>query len=527
AYYWVYTKALDWGYFDHPPGIALFIKAGYELLGGELGLRLMVVISNVLAVWLMWEIVKNYSSNIKLFFVVVFSIILVHIGGFVAVPDTPLIFFTALFLYFYNKYLFNDSLKYTIILSLIAAAMLYSKYHGILVMFFVVLSNLNLLKRKSFWAIALIALALFIPHIWWQYLNGFPSIKYHLAGRSKEAYNIEFTLAYLGGQILIAGPLAGVFLFYACWKQKADDMFLRSLKFIFWGIMLFFLFSSFKGRVEANWTASAFIPMIVLASVYASKNLKIRNILRKLAIPGIGLILLFRISFAFNFVPDFLFIQTEVHHWDTWADQIKQKANGAPVVFMNSYQKASKYSFYAKETSYSLNNVYYRKNQYNLWTEKEMNFQGKKVMFLPSYSNANANEMETVLGTYFYTFIDEYYSFDYILCEIDKPVIQVKAGDTLTLNVKIINNSSFDADFRPRDDFFVNLSYTIEQTNKVLLTEKGDVLKERNLNKGESFFQEIKIVAPKVKGSYDLMISLQYLNLPPTLNGEYIKLEVK
>ncbi|HET6245972.1 MAG: glycosyltransferase family 39 protein [Bacteroidetes bacterium] len=527
AYYWVYTKHLNWGYFDHPPGVALFIKAGYALLGGELGLRLMVVISNTLAIWIMWELIKNYTNNIKLFFLVVFSIILVHVGGFIAVPDTALIFFTAVFFYFYRKYLNEDNLKYTLILAVIVACMLYSKYHGILVVFFTLISNLQLLKRKSFWAISILALLLFFPHIYWQYLNGFPSLKYHLAGRSKEAYNIEFTLAYLGGQLLIAGPLAGVFLFYACWKQKPEDLLLKGLKYTFWGIVLFFLFSSFKGRVEANWTAAAFIPMIVLSTVYASENSRLRNILKKIAIPGILLIFLFRISFAFNFVPDLFFIQTEVHHWDTWARQIKKKAKGAPVVFMNSYQKASKYSFYTGDESYSLNNVYYRKNQYNLWNEKERYFQGKKVMFLPSYPTSYSKELETVLGTYYYTFIDNYHSFDYIHCEVEEKKIQMNAGDTVILKVRITNTSDFVADFKPQDDFYVFLSHTIEQGNKVLYTQTGDVLKENQLKPGDSFYQQIIFIAPLEVGKYDLMISLNYQNILPTLNGDYIKLEVK
>ena len=29
AYYWMYSKYLDWGFFDHPPVIALMIKIGY------------------------------------------------------------------------------------------------------------------------------------------------------------------------------------------------------------------------------------------------------------------------------------------------------------------------------------------------------------------------------------------------------------------------------------------------------------------------------------------------------------------
>ena len=31
AYYWMYSKYLSWGYFDHPPMIALIIKIGYAI----------------------------------------------------------------------------------------------------------------------------------------------------------------------------------------------------------------------------------------------------------------------------------------------------------------------------------------------------------------------------------------------------------------------------------------------------------------------------------------------------------------
>lgn len=31
AYYWVYAQFLDWGYFDHPPMIALLVKMGITL----------------------------------------------------------------------------------------------------------------------------------------------------------------------------------------------------------------------------------------------------------------------------------------------------------------------------------------------------------------------------------------------------------------------------------------------------------------------------------------------------------------
>ena len=39
AYYWFYTTSLQWGYYDHPPFLALMIRAGTLLFPGELGVR--------------------------------------------------------------------------------------------------------------------------------------------------------------------------------------------------------------------------------------------------------------------------------------------------------------------------------------------------------------------------------------------------------------------------------------------------------------------------------------------------------
>ena len=39
TYYWMYADRLDWGYFDHPPAVALLVSMGKDWLPGALGLR--------------------------------------------------------------------------------------------------------------------------------------------------------------------------------------------------------------------------------------------------------------------------------------------------------------------------------------------------------------------------------------------------------------------------------------------------------------------------------------------------------
>ncbi len=39
CYYWMFSQNLDWGYFDHPPMVALMISMGYKLFSCELGIN--------------------------------------------------------------------------------------------------------------------------------------------------------------------------------------------------------------------------------------------------------------------------------------------------------------------------------------------------------------------------------------------------------------------------------------------------------------------------------------------------------
>src|SRR5215469_18925269 len=59
AYYWLYSKFLDWGYFDHPPMVALFIRIGDSIMHNELGLRLITVLTSTASVYLLWLILKR------------------------------------------------------------------------------------------------------------------------------------------------------------------------------------------------------------------------------------------------------------------------------------------------------------------------------------------------------------------------------------------------------------------------------------------------------------------------------------
>src|ERR1700761_9541071 len=97
AYYWIYSRFLDWGYFDHPPMVAVFIRIGDSLMHNELGLRLLTILTSTASIYILWLILKKYAVDAVAFVLVISGVFIFHIYGFTTTPDGPLFFFTVLF----------------------------------------------------------------------------------------------------------------------------------------------------------------------------------------------------------------------------------------------------------------------------------------------------------------------------------------------------------------------------------------------------------------------------------------------
>jgi hypothetical protein len=158
-----------------------------------------------------------------LFYAIAASMFVLQVGGIITVPDLPLLFFTALFFLEYKKFIVASPYYRIVTLGIIMALMLYSKYHGILIIFFTLLSNLRLLTRWQTWLAAAICAILFLPHLLWQYSHGLPSVYYHLFERNASQYKFSFTSEYLLGQIALAGPLIGWLLLYAFFRKRPKN----------------------------------------------------------------------------------------------------------------------------------------------------------------------------------------------------------------------------------------------------------------------------------------------------------------
>ncbi len=420
SYYWYYAQNMAWGYFDHPPMVAGLIKVGSWFFDGELGVRLLSCLLAIGTPVLLWDCIDHEEKKgfIPHFFVLLFSMTLLHAYGFFMLPDTPLLFFTALFLWLYKRFIEKPGIWLTLALGLTMAALMYSKYHAVLVILFVLISNIRLVLNPLAWLAVAVSLAAYFPHLYWLYENDFISINYHLFERPNRAYEFgDFTLGYFLNLIVLFG-FTFPWIYLALFKTRIKDPFTRALVFLSYGILLFFLVSSLQRRVQTQWLIVVCIPMALLAYTYILNNVQARKWIWRTGLFNIVLLLYLRIGLVHESLFPLVY---ETHGNKEWVADLKEKSGGIPVIFENSYRNASMYGFYAGIPSFTLNNIMFRKNQYSI-DNSEAAFQGKKIAYISRYRTTGDFSYQNAKGTTYYgTFMEDFESYRNLQCLVAEP----------------------------------------------------------------------------------------------------------
>jgi hypothetical protein len=166
-------------------------------------------------------------------------------------------------------------------------------------------------------------------------------------------------------------------------KVKPRNLFDKALYYIIAGFFIFFFISSFRYRVEPQWTALISIPMIIIVFNNVEFKTWIRGGVKWVTIFFFPILLLARVACMVDFLP-VSFFKNEFHKKKQWSRDISAIAGDRPVVFTNSYQRPAVYTFYTGKFAYTLDNETYRKTQYDVWDFEER-VHGKEVLYLPHF----------------------------------------------------------------------------------------------------------------------------------------------
>ncbi len=434
AYYWHYAQNLDWGYFDHPPMVAFLIKISSFFFDGELGVRFVSCLLSIGTVLILWFLVDNpkKKEHVLPFFLFSFSLTLLNAYGFFTLPDTPLVFFTCVFLLVYKQFIKSPNYYLAFFLGIIIAALMYSKYHAFLVVFFIILSNLKLALNKYAWVAVAVALLCYSPHFLWLYEHDFVSIKYHIYERPNGAYHFEkYTLGFFVNLVAILG-FTFPWVYKALYKTKSKDLFTKALLYLTYGFILFFFISSFNRRIQTQWVIIISIPLFLIAYNYMLTNKNALKWIYRAAILNCIILLVLRVGLIYK--PLFP-IYYETHGNKFWVSNLKTQIGDMPVVFENSYRYAPMYAFYSGSKTFSLNNIYYRQNQFTI-DSSESKVQHQKIAYVSKYLTKGELKYNRINGTVVYgNFINNFESYRKLKCSIKEDVTTLDTTREVTLQV--------------------------------------------------------------------------------------------
>jgi 4-amino-4-deoxy-L-arabinose transferase-like glycosyltransferase len=275
AYYWLWSRHLDFGYLDHPPVIAWLIRAGTMLLGATpLGIRAASIILSAATTLFVWEAGRLLLKNEARAFAaaLLFNLtLMIGVEMLAATPDMPSIATSAALLWALSRIQAgrNETASW-LWAGVIVGLSLLSKYSGFFLLagafLWLVLSPRmrQQLKMPWPWCAAVLALLIFLPNLYWQTQHGWETFAFQFGRVVGHQLTGRFLLEFLGAQLGMASPficILGVAGLVAA--RRDSDLFLPAM--LVWPALLYFLIHTLHDRVQGNWPGFLYPAFVILA----------------------------------------------------------------------------------------------------------------------------------------------------------------------------------------------------------------------------------------------------------------------
>lgn len=277
SYYWVWSQHLQLGYFDHPGMIAWINYLGQFLDG--FGPRWPSIFIGHLSWIVLYQLFKKeLQQRLQLWCWFMLLNPLLGWGLFLAIPDTPAVFFWSLSTLAAARWVELKHLKWAACLGIALGLGFNSKYHMVLfVPCFLLWLTWTKQWRNIPWphvpVIIVTGLVCSLPVLIWNYQNNFDSFLFQLKhGLGSEKPRLVWPLEYLGSQVALLFPT----VFFVSLKRPESSR-AKFLYVLGWFPVLFFLWTSFSARPEGNWPILGYSSLLTLAVLQArsTKFLKV------------------------------------------------------------------------------------------------------------------------------------------------------------------------------------------------------------------------------------------------------------
>jgi 4-amino-4-deoxy-L-arabinose transferase-like glycosyltransferase len=284
AYYTLWSRFLSFGYLDHPPMVALLIRASTALFGGsELGVRalslLVVGAMPALIAFIAWRLFGS-AEKAALAALMWIAMPLVSIGAVFVAPDAPLVVFWTLGLASLVELWRTSQKRWMIALGVPIGLALQSKFTaaflapGVVLALVATPSLRRWLISPALLAGLAVALAIFAPFVAWNAAHGWATFakQFGRAGPGEFApyYLAEFLVAQIGllNPLVVAAliPAVAAISWRAPVAPRSPGEARRILACTIAPAALYFLLHSLHDRVQGNWLAPLYPAFAILAA---------------------------------------------------------------------------------------------------------------------------------------------------------------------------------------------------------------------------------------------------------------------
>jgi 4-amino-4-deoxy-L-arabinose transferase-like glycosyltransferase len=284
AYYRLWAATLQLGYVDHPPMIAWWVRAGMSIAGDNaLGVRLLPALSSGLVSYLIFDVASRLGAvaaaavRAAIWFN---AMLLIGVGGILAIPDAPNILFWTLTLVCLVRTDGPRGGAWWLAAGVAAGLATLSKYSALFIAPGVVLwlllkpAGWRALLKPWPWLAAIIACALFGLNVFWNAEHHWVTFAKQFGRAAPARFAPENLGWFLAGQFVLLNPSIAWFLGRTApsvWRRGgAKPAFDLSLPLnIAIPFVAYLLVHSLHDRVEAHWTAPLYPGLAIVAALGA------------------------------------------------------------------------------------------------------------------------------------------------------------------------------------------------------------------------------------------------------------------